>query len=118
MRSKRNERPNYCYRRLVSPGEEEVWVELEKQKDIDGYERLLQMEMEEVEATGVELSTELYLGPWYEDLTEVRQAWAESTGEPTGRFHGVPGHVVMVLKCMTKEPGTFPTSIEVVLLNN
>ncbi|KAI9239020.1 MAG: hypothetical protein BYD32DRAFT_450562 [Podila humilis] len=40
---------------LVRPGDEEVSAELEKQKDeeqkdIDGYERLLQMEMEEVEA--------------------------------------------------------------------
>jgi hypothetical protein len=80
---------------LVSPGDEEVWAELEKQKDeeqkdIDGYERLLQMDMEEVEATRVEISTEPYLGPWDEDLTEVGQAWSESYG---GRTHRkIPRH--------------------------
>ncbi|KAF9307201.1 hypothetical protein BG003_000773 [Podila horticola] len=75
--------PIIVFADLVSPGEEEVWAELEKQKDeeqkdIDGYERLLQMELEEVEAARVEISTESYLGPWDEDLIEVGQAWAES----------------------------------------
>ncbi|KAF9368296.1 hypothetical protein CPC16_005496, partial [Podila verticillata] len=64
---------------LVSPGDEEVSAELEKQKDeeqkdIDGYERLLQMEMEEVEAMRVEISAGSYLGPWDEDLTESAAA--------------------------------------------
>jgi hypothetical protein len=71
--------PTIVFSDLVSPGDEEVWAELEKQKDeeqkdIDGYERLLQMEMEEVEAMRVEISTQSYLGPWDEDLTKVGQA--------------------------------------------
>lgn len=40
---------------LVGPGEEESWAELENRR-IDGYERLLQSEMEEVEAMQVEIS--------------------------------------------------------------
>ncbi|KAI9232983.1 MAG: hypothetical protein BYD32DRAFT_474625 [Podila humilis] len=42
---------------LVGPGEEESWAELENRR-IDGYERLLQSEMEEVEAMQVEIINE------------------------------------------------------------
>ncbi|KAG0014267.1 hypothetical protein BGZ82_001821, partial [Podila clonocystis] len=68
-----------------TPAEEEVWAELEnqkdeEQKDIDGNERVLQMAMEEAEAVQEELSAEPHHGPWDEDFTEVGQAWAESYG--------------------------------------
>lgn len=78
--------PNIVFADLVSPEEEEFWAELEKQKDeewkdIDGYERFLLMEAEEVEEMLAEISKEPYFSPGDEEFAEVRlreQAWAES----------------------------------------